>query len=76
MQLLRSSSSIGANYIEANESLTKKEFKHRLKIAKKEARQSSYWLDLLDINEFEKYNKLKKEVQEIVNIMGSILNKL
>lgn len=47
-QLIRSSGSIGANYIEANESLGQKDFKLRARIARKEAKETRYWLRLLD----------------------------
>ncbi|WP_423819998.1 four helix bundle protein [Salinimicrobium sp. TIG7-5_MAKvit] len=46
-QLIRSSGSVGANYIEANEKLGDKDFSFRLKIARKEAKESAYWLKLL-----------------------------
>lgn len=46
-QVLRSSTSIGANYREANESYTEREFKHQIRISKKEAKETSHWLDLL-----------------------------
>lgn len=46
-QLVRSSGSIGANYIEANEKLGDKDFQFRLKIARKEAKESVFWLRLL-----------------------------
>ena len=45
-QLVRSAGSVGANYIEANESLSKKDFIMRVKISKKEAKESLYWLKL------------------------------
>ena len=45
-QLIRSSGSVGANYIEANESLSKKDFVMRVKICRKEAKESIYWLSL------------------------------
>ena len=45
-QLVRSSGSVGANYIEANESLSKKDFLMRIKIYRKEAKESGYWLKL------------------------------
>ncbi len=47
-KLVRSSGSIGANYIEANESLGEKDFAMRIKICKKEAKECRYWLQLLD----------------------------
>ena len=46
-QLVRSSASVGANYIEANESLSKKDFLMRVKISRKEAKESAYWLRLI-----------------------------
>lgn len=46
-QLNRCSCSVGANYIEAVEGESKKDFYHRIKICKKEAKESQYWLDLL-----------------------------
>ncbi|WP_244307403.1 four helix bundle protein [Flavobacterium fluviatile] len=50
-QLIRSSGSIGANYIEANEKLGDKDLIFRLKIARKEAKESKFWLQLLnDLN--------------------------
>jgi four helix bundle protein len=47
-QLIRSSGSAGANYIEANESLGKKDFLMRVRIARKESKESRYWLRLID----------------------------
>lgn len=46
-QVIRSSESIGANYIEANENLSEKDFIYRLKICRKEAKETIYWLELL-----------------------------
>ena len=46
-QLVKFSGPVGANYIEANEKLGDKDFKFRLKIARKEAKESQYWLRLL-----------------------------
>ena len=46
-QIVRSSSSVGANYIEANEAESKKDFRYRISIARKEAKETSYWLNLL-----------------------------
>ena len=47
-QLIKSSGSVGANYIEANESLGKKDFLMRIKISRKEAKESAYWLKLVN----------------------------
>ena len=46
-QLIKSSGSIGANYIEANDALSKKDFYHRVKISRKEAKETRYWLNLV-----------------------------
>ena len=47
-QLVRSSGSVAANYIEANESLSKKDYYMRVKICRKEAKESRLWLRLVD----------------------------
>ena len=62
-QLIRASSSIGANYIEANESLSEKNFIMRIKICRKEAKESRYWLRLIDTQE---NPKLENERNELV----------
>lgn len=78
-QLLRSSGSVGANYIEANEALSKKDFILRVKICRKEAKESAYWLKLLEINNNQIIDKEKtnliKEANELMNIFGSIVRK-
>ena len=50
-QLIKASGSVGANYIEANEALSKKNFLFRVKICRKEAKESRYWLRLIDTGE-------------------------
>lgn len=76
---MRSSGSIGANYIEANESLSKKDFLMRIKISRKEAKESRFWLNLIDIgNEKElgkERNDLANEATELMMIFGSIIRK-
>jgi four helix bundle protein len=78
-QLLRSSGSIGANYIEANEALSKKDFVMRIKICRKEAKESRYWLKLVNTNgknELEQErNILENEACELTHIFGSIVTK-
>lgn len=78
-QLIRSSGSVGANYIEANEALSKKDFIMRIKICRKEAKESRYWLQLIDTkSEPEQENKrsdLINESTELMNIFGAILRK-
>lgn len=78
-QVIRSSGSVGANYIEANESLSKKDFLLRIKICRKEAKESSYWLRLIDVapNEILERHKdaLAQEATELMSIFGAILRK-
>ena len=77
-QVIRSSASIGANYIEANESLSKKDFFMRLKISRKEARETTYWLRLLaELNQgVQDHSKpLLKACGELVRIFSAILQK-
>lgn len=78
-QLVRSSGSVGANYIEANESLSKKDFVHRVKICKKEAKESSYWLLLIDVGSItaleEERASLAREAKELMMICASIIRK-
>lgn len=77
-QLIRSSGSIGANYIEANESLSRKDFVMRVMICRKEAKESEYWLNLItakgDMLEKDRV-RLRNEVVELRKIFGAILEK-
>ncbi len=77
-QLVRSAGSVGANYIEANESLSKKDFVMRIKICRKEAKESGYWLKLIVTNSkvMEKErNNFIQETTELTKIFGAILEK-
>jgi len=78
-QLVRSSGSVAANYIEANESLSKKDFLMRVKISKKEAKESRMWLKILDLEDDEQLTKsqqqLIQESLELMKILGAILEK-
>ncbi len=74
-QLLRSSGSVGANYIEANESLGRKDFLFRVWISRKEAKESHYWLRLLDLAgrsdlDIER-SELLNEAIELTRILGA-----
>jgi four helix bundle protein len=76
-QLIRSAGSVGANYIEANEALSQKDFIVRVKIARKEAKESRFWLHLtepLSQNSSEKV-ALIKEATELIKILSAILVK-
>ena len=80
-QLVRSSSSIGANYIEANESLGGGDRKMRIRISRKEAKESIWWLRLLIIDDNAEQQqiarmKLIDEADQLRKIMSSILQKL
>jgi four helix bundle protein len=77
-QIIRSGGSIGANYREANESLSKKDFNLRLRISRKEAKETSYWLELiLEANQSleKEVLDLLGEVREIRNILSAIICK-
>jgi len=76
-QLVRSSGSVGANYIEANEALGKKDFLMRIRICRKEAKESAYWLRLLDVAEdralVTERDALVQESVELASLFGAIL---
>jgi four helix bundle protein len=78
-QLARASGSVGANYIEANEALGKKDFRMRLRISRKEAKEARFWLRLLDTGEdaaaAKECQNLIQESTELMNIFGAILKK-
>ncbi|WP_026450271.1 four helix bundle protein [Aequorivita capsosiphonis] len=78
-QLVRSSGSVGSNYIEANEALSKKDFKFRVKISRKEAKESVYWLRLItETNELLNENEAKdliQEATELKKILSAIIEK-
>lgn len=77
-QLIRSSGSIGANYIEADEALGKKDFLMRIRICRKESKESAYWLKLLECNNHESERKrqtLIDEATQFVKIFNSIVEK-
>lgn len=78
-QLVKASGSVGANYIEANEALSKKDFKMRIKICRKEAKESRYWLRLVNTQNSEELDEgrasLIAEGTELMKIFGAILQK-
>jgi four helix bundle protein len=77
-QLIRSTCSVGANYIEANGALGKKDFVMRIRICRKEARESRFWLNLITISGDVLENKRQKLIQqteELLKIFGAILEK-
>lgn len=77
-QLIRSSGSVAANLIEANESFSRTDFSHRIKICRKESKESRLWLKLVDVNEQIEANRasLIQEATELMRIFGAILEKM
>lgn len=77
-QLTKSSTSVGANYEESQAGSSKADFRNKVRIALKEARESNYWLRVIkalqniEINELE---ILLKESDELKRILAAILNK-
>jgi four helix bundle protein len=78
-QVVRSSGSVGANYIEANEALSKKDFRYRIRVSRKESKETRYWLRLLftqeDASLNNERNELIQESTELMRIFGAILKK-
>lgn len=79
-QLVRSSGSVGANYIEANESLGDKDKLMRLRISRKECKEARYWLNCIkganDFSDSHEINILIIESNELLKILSSIIDKL
>jgi len=78
-QVIRASGSTGANYIEANEAFSKKDFNMRIKICRKEAKESAYWLRLIIETNDERFKnegeELLREAIELKKIFSSIIEK-
>lgn len=68
---------IGANYIEANEALGRKDFVMRARIARKEAKETRYWLQLVEFSESQsqKQKQLVQEATELLKILSAIISK-
>jgi four helix bundle protein len=78
-QLLRSATSVGANYREANAASSKKDFRNKISICRKEIQETEYWIELLvEVNSEhkEEFKKLWKEARELTLIFGKIISKL
>lgn len=78
-QLIRSSGSVGANYREANEALSKKDFIMRMKSSRKESKASGYWLRLIhetnSLNNSSEPGRLIQEADELKKIFSAIIEK-
>ncbi len=79
-QLVRASGSAGANYIEANENVGKGDLKYRIKVCKKESKESMHFLGLVETFGVEELNKerayLIDEASQLKKIFSSILTKI
>ncbi len=76
-QLIKSSTSLGANYEESQAGSSRPDFKNKVKIALRETRESNYWLRVikaLDDIKSEELERLLKESFELKNIFGAIVN--
>jgi len=78
-QLIRSSGSVGANYREANEALSKKDFSMRIRISRKEAKECAYWLRLIretnSLPDATEIDRLIVEAGELTRILSAIAAK-
>ncbi|NCN25129.1 four helix bundle protein [Candidatus Falkowbacteria bacterium CG10_big_fil_rev_8_21_14_0_10_37_14] len=77
-QLIRSVTSIGANYMEADCAESKKDFKHKIGISKKESKETTYWLRMsarTNAEKIEECRKLWQEAHELTLIFSSIINR-
>lgn len=77
-QLVRSATSIGANYSEADDAQSRADFKHKIAICKKEARETIYWLKIVAVatsQNSEEAKLLSQEVKELNLIFNAIINK-
>lgn len=78
-QVIRSSASPGANYIEANENLGNKDFLMKLKTCRRESKETFFWLRLLNETNEERFSeeakRLMQEAFELKRIFSSIINK-
>lgn len=78
-QLVRAGISIGANLIEAQEAVSAKDFLHKISIALKEAKETRYWLELINVAGLLEENKLVsllQEIEELIRILVTISKKL
>ena len=77
VQLSKSSTSIGANYEESQAGSSRADFRNKIRIALREARETNYWLRIikeLEVSDNDKLSGLLQESLEIKNILGAILN--
>ena len=77
-QVIRSSGSVGANYIEGNEATSKKDLIYRVKVSRKEVKETRYWLHILDTGTYleDERTRLIKESNEVLCILSTIILEL
>ena len=76
-QIVRSATSVGANYMEADVAESKKDFQHKIGICKKEAKETIHWLRMIAAtipNQKDKCDLLRKEAHELTLIFAAIIN--
>ena len=78
-QLVRSATSIGANYMEANGASSRKDFQNKIYICKKEAQETKHWLRMIAVHSEDRKEEIRllwREVQELTLIFQKITNSL
>lgn len=76
-QLIRAATSVGANYAEACNAASRADFRNKVFIAKKEAAETRYWLDIvIELSADGNYRNLRQESQELLMILQAIINSL
>jgi four helix bundle protein len=79
-QLIRSSGSVCGNYFEASCAISKRDFLHRIKICRKEAKESWHWLDCIHVGPSSQLEEtrtlLRNEAMELVRIFSASIRKL
>ncbi len=77
-QLVKSSTSIGANYMEADCAESKKDFRHKISICKKESKETMYWfrmiIEIAPSDKIEECKKFKQEAKELTLIFSKIIH--
>ncbi|MBI2620420.1 MAG: four helix bundle protein [Ignavibacteriales bacterium] len=77
-QLVKAGTSVGANYNEADGAITKRDFRHKIAISRKESKESAYWLRMLSKANPDRVSDcdlLRQEARELTLIFSAILNK-
>ncbi len=78
-QLVRSATSIGANYMEANAASSKKDFRNKIHICKKETQETKHWLRMLEValgDSSKTLISMKQEAEELTLIFGKIISSI